>query len=132
MFTDELQATVAAYKPSRDRFFDDLFHVVKETLGRPGSWAWIISMDDGTEDHFAVARADLLQRLQKSALYFRVEEVYDRRQYPAELWQAFADRFNFEGAEVILPETLESIGQVASRKDLGAGPRMVTNALALA
>ncbi len=44
-------------------------------------------------------RADLLQRLQESALYFRVEEVYDhRRQYPAELWQAFADRFNFEGA----------------------------------
>ncbi len=32
VFTDELQATVAAYKPSRDRFFDDLFHVVKETL----------------------------------------------------------------------------------------------------
>lgn len=132
VFTDELQATVAAYKPSRDEFFNDLFHLVKDTLDRPGNWAWIISMDDDTEGNIAHRRADLIQRMQKSAIYFRVEEVYDRRQYPAELWQAFSKRFSFEGNDVILPETLESIGQIASRADLGAGPRMVTNAFSLA
>jgi len=132
VFTDELQATVAEYKPSRDQFFNDLFQLVKDTLGRPGDWAMINSMDDDTEGIISRLRADLLQRMQHSALYFRVEEVYNRRQYPAELWQAFAERFGFEGSEVILPETLESIGQIASRKDLGAGPRMVTNALSLA
>jgi hypothetical protein len=132
VFTDELQATLAEYKPSRDQFFNDLFQVVKETLGRRGNWALIISMDDDTEGIISRLRADLLQRMQRSALYFRVEEVYDRRQYPAELWQAFAERFAFEGDEVILPATLESIGQVASRRDLGAGPRMVTSALSLA
>jgi len=132
VFTDELQATVAEYKPSRDQFFNDLFQIVKDTLGRPGDWAMINSMDDDTEGIISRLRADLLQRMQHSALYFRVEEVYNRRQYPAELWDAFADRFRFAGSQVILPETLESIGQVASRKDLGAGPRMVTNALSLA
>lgn len=132
IFTDELQATVAEYKPSRDQFFNDLFRLVKDTLGRPGDWAMINSMDDDTEGIISRLRADLLQRMQHSALYFRVEEVYNRRQYPAELWDAFADRFGFEGSQVILPETLESIGQIASRKDLGAGPRMVTNALSLA
>jgi uncharacterized protein YoxC len=132
IFTDELQATVAEYKPSRDQFFNDLFQLVKDTLGRPGNWALINSMDDDTEGIISRLRADLLQRMQHSALYFRVEDVYDRRQYPAELWQAFAKRFGFDGSEVILPETLESIGQIASRRDLGAGPRMVTNALSLA
>lgn len=132
IFTDELQATVAEYKPSRDQFFNDLFQLVKDTLGRSGNWAMINSMDDDTEGIISRIRSDLLQRMQHSALYFRVEEVYDRRQYPTELWQAFAERFGFDGNEVIRPETLESIGQIASRRDLGAGPRMVTNALSLA
>ena len=132
IFTDELQATVAEYKPSRDQFFNDLFQIVKDTLGRPGNWALINSMDDDTEGIISRLRADLLQRMQHSALYFRVEEVYNRRQYPAELWQAFEGRFGFDGSDVILPETLESIGQIASRNDLGAGPRMVTKVLSLA
>lgn len=132
IFTDELQVTVADYKPSRDQFFNDLFQLVKDTLDLPGNWAWIISMDDGTEGIISRLRADLLQRMQHSALYFRVEEVYDRRQYPTELWQALAERFDFDGNEVILPETLESIGQIAARNDLGAGPRLVTNAFSLA
>lgn len=132
VFTDELQATVAEYRPSRDQFFNDLFQIVKDTLGRPGKWAIIISTDDDTEGMISRLRADLLQRMQSSAIYFRVKDVYNRRQYPAELWSAFEVRFAFDGSEVILPETLESIGQIAARDDLGAGPRMVTNALSLA
>lgn len=132
VFTDELQVTVAEYKPSRDQFFNDLFQIVKDTIDRPGKWAIIISMDDGTESIITRMRMDLLQRMQRSALYFRVKDVYSRRQYPAELWAAFAKRFGFDGNDVILPETLQSIGEIAARDDLGAGPRMVTNALSLA
>lgn len=132
VFTDELQVTVAEYKPSRDQFFNDLFQIVKDTIDRPGKWAIIMSMDDGTEGIISRMRNDLLQRMQRSALYFRVKEVYSRRQYPAELWAAFAARFGFDGNEVVLPETLQSIGEIAARDDLGAGPRMVTNALSLA
>lgn len=132
VFTDELQVTIAEYKPSRDQFFNDLFQIVKDILGLPGHWALVVSMNDDTEAIIARLRADLLQRMQGSALYFRVKDVYNRREYPAELWSAFEKRFGFNGSEVVLPETLESIGEVAARKDLGAGPRMVTNALSLA
>lgn len=131
VFTDELQATLASYS-SRDEFFADLFDLVKDILGLEGHWALVVTMDDGTEGTFARMRADLLQRLQKSALHFRVKDVYNRREYPTELWNAFEKRFKFDGSKVIMSETLESIGQIASRSDLGAGPRTVTNAMALA
>jgi hypothetical protein len=131
VFTDELQATLASYS-SRDEFFADLFDLVKDILGLAGHWALVITMDDGTEGTFARMRADLLQRLQRSALHFRVKDVYNRREYPSELWHAFEKRFKFDGSKVIMNEALESIGQVASRSDLGAGPRTVTNAMALA
>lgn len=131
IFTDELQATLAKY-PSRDQFFADLFEMVKDILGLPGHWAMIITMDDDTEGTIARLRADLLQRLQRSALHFRVKEVYNRREYPKELWSAFEQRFGFNGSSVILDQTLESIGEVAARSDLGAGPRTVTYAMALA
>src|SRR5258706_1340940 len=132
IFTDELQATLAQYKPSRDQFFADLFQMVKDIQGLEGSWALIISMDDDTEGIITLRRPDILTRLQHSALYFRVKDVYNRREYPAELWAAFGQRFGFDGKEVISPYTLDSIGQVAARSDLGAGPRMVTQVLALA
>ncbi len=132
IFTDELQATLAQYKPSRDEFFAHLFQIVKEIQGLEGKWALIISMDDDTEGMITLRRSDILARLQHSALYFRVKDVYNRREYPAELWSAFEQRFGFDGKSVISTYTLDSIGQVAARSDLGAGPRMVTQALALA
>lgn len=128
----EKQATLAQYKPSRDEFFAHLFQIVKDIQGLEGNWALIISMDDDTEGMITLRRSDILARLQRSALYFRVKDVYNRREYPAELWSAFEQRFGFDGKAVMSPYTLDSIGQVAARGDLGAGPRMVTQALALA
>jgi hypothetical protein len=132
VFTDELQATLAAYKPHRDQFYADLFQIVRDILGTTGNWIVVFTMDEDTEGNLARLRSDLLQRLQKSALYFRVRDVYNRREYPAELWKAYETRFGFDGDEIVPLSTLEAIGQVAARPDLGAGPRMVTNALALA
>lgn len=132
IFTDELQATLAGYKPSRDEFFAHLFQIVKDIQGLDGRWALIISMDDDTEGMLSLRRSDILARMQRSALYFRVKDVYNRREYPTELWSAFAQRFNFISDGVISRYTLDSIGQIAARSDLGAGPRMVTLALALA
>ena len=115
VFTDELQVTIAEYKPSRDQFFNDLFQIVKDILGLPGHWTLVLSMNDDTEAIISRLRADLLQRMQGSALYFRVKDVYNRREYPAELWAAFEKRFGFDGSAVVLPETLEAIGEVAAR-----------------
>jgi hypothetical protein len=123
IFTDELQATLAQYKPSRDEFFAHLFQIVKDIQGLEGNWALmhlhltfsglmcilslkgrqehcpfstrlrvlklIISIDDDTEGILTRRRSDILARLQRSALYFRVQDVYNRREYPTELWSAF-------------------------------------------
>lgn len=132
IFTDELQQTLAQYKPSRDEFFAHIFQIVKDIQGMEGHWALVISMDNDTEGMISRLRSDILARMQRSALYFRVKEMYNRREYPSELWLAFQQRFEFNGDEVISPYTLDSIGQIAARDDLGAGPRMVTQAFALA
>ena len=80
VFTDELQATIAAYQPSRDQFYADLFQIVKDVLGLTGQWAIVLTMDDGTEGIIARDRSDMLHRMQQSALYFRVKDVYNRRE----------------------------------------------------
>lgn len=132
VFTDELQQTLVEYKPSRDEFFGDLLRIIKDILALEGHWAWVISLDSDTEATISRTRNDILQRMQRSALYFRVRDVYDRREYPTELWKAYEERFDFDGRQVIDTHTLDSIGQLASREDLGAGPRMVTQVLKLA
>ncbi len=63
--------------------------MVKDIQGMEGHWALIISMNDDTEGIISRLRKDILARMQRSALYFRVKEVYNRREYPAEL----SDRF---------------------------------------
>lgn len=130
IYTDELQVTLSKY-PSRDQFFSHLFDIVRDVLGTAGHWAIVLTMDDDTEGTIARLRSDLLQRLQRSALHFRVKDVYNRREYPKELWSAFEKRFGFAGEEILFDETLDAMGQIAARPDLGAGPRMVTNAMAL-
>lgn len=130
IYTDELQVTLSKY-PSRDQFFSHLFDIVRDVLGTTGHWAIVLTMDDDTEGTIARLRSDLLQRLQRSALHFRVKDVYNRREYPKELWTAFEKRFGFAGEEILYDETLDAMGQIAARPDLGAGPRMVTNAMAL-
>src|SRR5579875_767788 len=132
IFTDELQQTLAQYKPSRDEFFAHIFQIVKDVQDMVGNWALVMSMDDDTQSTIARLRRDIQDRMQRSALYFRVRDMYNRREYPTELWEAFEKRFDFDGGEIINRYTLDSIGQIASRSDLGAGPRMVTLALALA
>ena len=81
IFTDELQQTLAQYN-SRDAFFADIFQIVKDIQGMEGHWALVISMDNDTEGMISRLRSDILARMQRSALYFRVKEVYNRREYP--------------------------------------------------
>ncbi len=130
IYTDELQVTLSKY-PSRDQFFSHLFDMVRDILGTSGHWAIVFTMNEDIEATISRLRLDLLQRLQRSALHFRVKDVYNRREYPKELWKEFAKRFGFNAETILLSETLDSMGEIASREDLGAGPRMVTNAMAL-
>jgi hypothetical protein len=130
IYTDELQVTLSNYI-SRDLFFSHLFDMVSNLIDRQGKWAWILTMNNDVESTFSIHRGDLLQRLQSSALHFRVEKIYNNTEYARELWKEFEKRFDFSGSGVITSDTLTSIGQIASRADLGAGPRMVTHTMAL-
>lgn len=130
VYTDELQVTLSNYS-SRDAFFSDLFDIVRDILGTPGHWAMVLTMNEDIEGTISRLRSDLLQRLQYSALHFRVKDLYNRRDFPRELWESFEKRFDFDGSGILLIETLDAMGQIAAREDLGAGPRMVTQIMSL-
>jgi len=128
LFVDELQVTLAEY-PTRDRFMEDLFGMVNGLYRRQGSFGIVFCMPTSTEALMQDIRGDIIHRLQGRKLYFRPEAMYGRS-FPAVLWSRYAELYEFEDVsdKVIPEETLDSIGQVASRPDLGAGPRTVVEA----
>ena len=69
---------------------------------------------------------DILHRLKKDSLYYRLQDIYTQ-EFPDRLWQRYAETFQLGGVlpKVMDEPTLRSIGQVAEREDLGEGPRTV-------
>ena len=133
VFTDELQVTMSRYQAerrSRDEFMQDLFELVNPLINRQGSFGLVVGLPLSTEAIIGDVRPDILQRLQHCNLLIRPNTMYER-DFPRELWQKFAEVFDFEDiAEPILPaDTLDSMGQIAFRDDLGAGPRTVIQAM---
>jgi len=133
VFTDELQVTLSRYQAerrSRDEFMQDLFELLNPLINRQGSFGLIIGLPLSTEAIIGDVRPDILQRLQHCNLFIRPNSMYER-DFPMELWHKFAQVFEFEDiANHVLPaDTLDSIGQIAFRDDLGAGPRTVIQAM---
>lgn len=75
----------------------------------------------------ARGRGDLLQRMRELSL--DLSTVYDQ-EFAARLWERLAREFGFDtiADDVVRPETLIALGQIASRSDLSHGPRTVINA----
>lgn len=92
--------------------------------------ALIFCMPDTIEGKIQEDGNDILDRLRTDRLYINLRDVYNVG-FPAELWQRYGERFELgEVAErVIHRYTLQSIGQIATREDLGRGPRTVVDAL---
>ena len=130
IFTDELQGTLEAY-PSQNKFLDDMFNLVNELLKREGNYGVMFCIPLTTETMIADVRKDIIDRLKKRNLYMRCEDMYGR-EFPRTLWDKYADLFEFEDRkfDVVEPETLDAIGQIASKRDLGAGPRSVIESFA--
>jgi len=133
VFTDELQVTMSRYmarQRSRDEFMQDLFELLNPLINRRGSFGLVIGVPLSTEAIISDVRPDILQRLQYCNLFIRPSTMYER-DFPEELWHKFTEVFEFEDiADYILPvDTLDSIGQIAFRVDLGAGPRTVIQAM---
>ncbi len=128
VFTDELQVTLSEY-PSRDQFIGDLFGVLNELHHQQGSYGIVISMPTATETLIADVRQDIIDRMQGFNFYMRPETMYGRS-FASDLWRKFAHVFGFVDtmSNILPPYTLKSIGEIASRQDLGAGPRTVVDA----
>lgn len=74
----------------------------------------------------ARGRSDLLQRMRELSL--DLTTVYDQA-FAARLWERLAKEFRFDDvADIVRPETLAALGQIAARDDLSHGPRTVINA----
>jgi hypothetical protein len=71
-------------------------------------------------------RGDLVHRTLQVSLDLRT--IYNR-DFPARLWHRLAEEFEFtdHGQRIVTSESLESLGQIASRSDLSDGPRTVIN-----
>ena len=133
VFTDELQVTMSRYQAerrSRDEFMQDLFELLNPLINRQGSFGLMVGLPLSTEAIISDVRSDILQRLQHCNLFIRPNTMYER-DFPRELWHKFAEVFEFEDIadHILLADTLDSIGQIAFRDDLGAGPRTVIQAM---
>jgi hypothetical protein len=75
----------------------------------------------------ARGRGDLLQRMR--GLSLDLSTVYDQA-FATRLWERLAREFDFDDIadDIVRPETLAALGQIASRPDLSHGPRTVINA----
>ena len=72
---------------------------------------------------------DILHRFKKDGLVYRLKDIYTR-DFPARLWARYAETFHLGdlAKDVIEDTTLEAVGQIAEREDLGEGPRTVIDA----
>lgn len=129
VFIDELQETADKYDSIQD-FQTDLFAFADKVPTNVGDLAMIFTFPDTLEANINTTRPDIIHRLKQSSLYIRVEAIYGRG-FPKDLWEKYSNVFQFEEEKYkpIDKLTLDAIGQISMRKDLGAGPRTVINAL---
>ena len=93
---------------------------------RASSLGVVFSVPTYAESVIQEQGKDVLHRLKKDNLYFRLQDIYTL-EFPKRLWQRYEETFQLEkkSTQVIEPETLRAIGQIAEREDLGEGPRTV-------
>jgi len=86
----------------------------------------VLSIPDYAESVIQEQGRDVLHRLKKDNLYYRLQDVYTV-EFPAQLWQRYVEIFELDDvtAQVMHPHTLRAIGQITERRDLGEGPRTV-------
>lgn len=75
----------------------------------------------------ARGRGDLLQRMVEYSL--DLSTVYDQ-DFARRLWEKLSHVFDYAdvASDIVKPETLDALGEIASREDLSNGPRTVINA----
>lgn len=89
----------------------------------------VFSAPDYAESVIQEHGKDIIHRLKKDGLYYRLDDIYTV-DFPERLWQRYEKTFQLGAMTdaIMAPHTLTSIGQIAEREDLGEGPRTVIDA----
>ena len=124
---DELQQYISRNKTHRT-IIEELRQFVWGLLNRKAQFGVLFSMPDSTEAAIREAGDDILQRLRKDNLHYNLLGIYGG-EFPKHLWERYGEALNLGevGKRIFDTGTLDAIGQIASRPDLGNGPRTVVN-----
>lgn len=90
----------------------------------------VLCMPDTVEGMIQQDGQDILDRLKPDRLYLSLRNVYSP-EFPAQLWDRYVELYE-AGAEanrVLDRNVLVATGQIATREDLGRGPRTVVDVL---
>jgi len=86
----------------------------------------ILCMPDGTEGIIQEDGQDVLDRLKTDRLYIPLRNIYNP-DFPRLLWERYVEIYDAgpQADQVLDRHALTSVGQIATREDLGRGPRTV-------
>ena len=86
----------------------------------------IMCMPDGTESIIQEDGQDVLDRLKTDRLYISLRNIYNP-DFPRQLWEQYVDIYDAspQADQVLDLHVLTATGQIATREDLGRGPRTV-------
>jgi len=97
---------------------------------RSNSLGVFLSIPTYTEGVIQEQGKDIIDRLKKDGLYYRLQDIYTL-DFPEKLWDQYVKEFSLKDISdrVIDRYTLQAIGQIAERDDLGEGPRTVIDSM---
>jgi hypothetical protein len=86
----------------------------------------VLCMPDGTESIIQEDGQDVLDRLKTDRLYVSLGNIYNPA-FPRQLWERYVEIYEADAQadQVLDQHVLTATGQIATRKDLGRGPRTV-------
>nr|BBH87550.1 hypothetical protein KTC_23010 [Thermosporothrix sp. COM3] len=112
----------------------DLFDIVQALMTRKGTlpFALLFSIPLKELGLMNDQRSDLVQRLKSDGLALDLSVMYNHT-FARDLWFQLARELEFEALQdkIVLPETLNALGQISARPDLATGPRTVVDVFKL-
>jgi len=127
VFHDELQVTAAELSMATTA--NHIFQLASKLSERTGPYGLMVGLPRDTQAKITEERRDIPHRLKSRGCLIDLSTVYGR-DFPRQLWEAFAQEFGFssEKFEIVEEEALDALGEIAARPDLGNGPRSVVSA----
>lgn len=132
---DEIQQYTRNTATPNSQPIRELFNLIQALTTREGQMNFGLLMVITTDEIALIReisnRDDLIQRLSQYKL--DLNSLYSAS-FARNLWGLMAEEFDFSAYadRIISPDTLDALGEIASREDLSNGPRTVVNTFRLA